>query len=283
MEILTGLIDRCIKTNNNTLPTLQSFRMSYNPADTIEGFSSPHALPLWRTGGISPLIRTNETTTSVFSSLKHLTVDNVTHDWSLLTLSGLHTLRILNIPSHNSPSYTDLHRLLLDNAETLTTLELSNISVSDLETVGGRFTLPNVQKMTIGFAHPRDLVWAAQTLDLPALDHLILEDQAAGTGEWMSEVNKRQTVEGYQELTRCFPLSRVRRLVLRYVVFYKLPQPVEHIHGESEQTFAVRFLSNFKEVKALEVSAPDFSLSEVLETFSYVLFPNLRSYYLERA
>ncbi|KAL0064481.1 hypothetical protein AAF712_008538 [Marasmius tenuissimus] len=144
MEILIGLIERCIEINNNTLPTLECFRMSYNPAGTIEGFSSPHALPLWRTGGISPLIRADETPTSVFSSLKHLTVDDVTHDWSLLTLSGFYTLRILNIPTHNSPSYTDLHRLLLDNAETLTTLELSNISVSDLKTVGGRFTLPNV-------------------------------------------------------------------------------------------------------------------------------------------
>ncbi|KAL0069361.1 hypothetical protein AAF712_003380, partial [Marasmius tenuissimus] len=194
----------------------------------------------------------------------------------------LHTLRILNIPSHNSSSYTDLHRLLLENAETLTTLELSNISASDLETVGGRFTLPNVQEMTVGFAHPRDLVWAAQTLDLPALEHLVLEDQAAGRGEWVSEVNKRQTIEGYQELTRCFPLARVRRLVLRCVVFYELPRPVEHIHGEPEQTFAIRFLSNFREVEDFEVLTPDLSLSEVLEASSYALFPSLRFHYIER-
>ncbi|KAJ8090999.1 hypothetical protein PM082_024923 [Marasmius tenuissimus] len=252
MEIIIGLIERCIEIHNNTLPTLECFRMSYNPAGTIEGFSSPHALPLWRTGGTSPLIRAHETPTSIFPSLKQLTVDNVTHDWSLLTLSGLHTLRILNIPSHNFPSYTDLHRLLLDNAETLTTLELSSISVSDLETLK------------------------------PALEHLVLEDQAEGRGEWISEVNKRQTIEGYHELTRCFPLARVRRLVLRCVVFYELPRLVEHIHGEPEQTFAVRFLSNFREVEDLEVLTPDLSLSEVLEAPSYALFPSLRFHYIER-
>ncbi|KAJ8096189.1 hypothetical protein PM082_000097 [Marasmius tenuissimus] len=46
MEILTSIIEGYIKRNQNTFPTLESFHMSYNPANTIEAFASQHALPL---------------------------------------------------------------------------------------------------------------------------------------------------------------------------------------------------------------------------------------------
>ncbi|KAJ8096209.1 hypothetical protein AAF712_015471 [Marasmius tenuissimus] len=167
MQTLTGFLEWYIRDKQNAI---ESFDMVYKPTNTIEAFATPHALPLWRTGGISPLIMIDDPGSTIpsetpFPSLEHVKIDNITHSWSLLTLSGLHTFRLLNIPSHNSPSYTEIQRLLLSNAETLTTLELSHISVSDIETIGGQFTLPNVKSLTIGFAHPNDLVWASQTLD----------------------------------------------------------------------------------------------------------------------
>ncbi|KAK1225073.1 hypothetical protein PQX77_011993 [Marasmius sp. AFHP31] len=226
MGNLTSLFERYIKHNqDSTFPTLESFRMVYNPANTIEAFAPPHALPLWRTGGMSPLIMVNDSENatpkiSPFPSLRNLTIDNITHEGSLLVLSGLQTFRLQNIPSDNlnSPSYTEIRHLLLSNAETLTTLELTNISTSDFETVGGRFTLSNVKSLTIGFAHPRDLVWASQTLELPALEELIVEDHTGGSDS--------EQMIAYQESMRCFPLDRIRRLVLRCVA---LSQTVEDI------------------------------------------------------
>ncbi|KAK1215750.1 hypothetical protein PQX77_021639 [Marasmius sp. AFHP31] len=272
MGNLTSLFERYIKHNQDfTFPTLESFRMVYNPANTIEAFAPPHALPLWRTGGMSPLIMVDDSESatplkSPFPSLKNLTIDNITHEWSLLALSGLHTFCLRNIPSDNSPSYTEIRRLLLSNAETLTMLELTNTSISDFETVGGRFTLPNVKALTIGFAHPRDLVWASQTLDLPVLEELIVEDYAGGS-------DSEQMITGYQESMRCFPLNRIRRLVLRCVA---LPQTVEDVVPlhELDRTF---FLTRFKNVKELEVSCPKFLISELSSLFS-----RLGEYYVER-
>ncbi|KAJ8075409.1 hypothetical protein PM082_019747 [Marasmius tenuissimus] len=277
MELLTSLVEGVIENSNNNLPGLKTFTLTYNPTNTIEAFSQPHALPLWRVGGISPLIPTDNQPQSsilIFPSLTHLTINNITHDWSLLHLSGLQTLRLMNIPHHNSPLCTDLHRILLANAETLTMLELSNISIADVEFVGGRITLPSVKTMTIGFAYPKDLVWAAQTLDSPALEELIVEDQTASVG-WVSETDKHQIMEGYQELMRCFPLDHVRRLTLRDVVFYEVrPDAVESKDGP----FAFEFVLRFRELEVLSLWSTDTSVLKVLKTSSDIVFPNLCLY-----
>ncbi|KAK1230646.1 hypothetical protein PQX77_006262 [Marasmius sp. AFHP31] len=262
MEILTGLVEGYVKHNQNTFPTLEFSHTSYNPTDTIEVFAPPHALPLWRTGGVSPLIMIDdiESTTpsrSPLPSLKNFTIDNITHEWSLLPLSGLHIFRLRNIPSDNSPPYTEIRRLLLSNAETLTTLELSNISISDVETVSGRFTLPHVKSLTIGFAHPRDLVWASQTLDLPALEELVVEDHTGGS-------ESEQMFTTYREMMRCFPLDRIRRLGLRCVMLLQTVEDLVPLH-ESDRSL---FLTRFKNVKDLEVLCPEFLISKLLSLFS---------------
>ncbi|KAJ8096190.1 hypothetical protein PM082_000098 [Marasmius tenuissimus] len=206
------------------------------------------------------MINDSESTTPLkepFPFLRDITIDNITHSWSLLTLSDLHTLRLLNIPSHNSPSYTEIRRLLLSNAETLKTLELSNISVSDIETIGGRFTLPSVKSLTIGFAHPNDLVWTSQTLDLPNLEGLVIGDHTGGS-------ESEQMIAGYRELMRCFPIDRIQRLVLRHGALPPAAEDAVPLHDSYRRLF----LTRFKNVRNLEISCPESLISELLSLFS---------------
>ncbi|KAK1219497.1 hypothetical protein PQX77_017787 [Marasmius sp. AFHP31] len=283
METLIRLVKRSIKDNGTSL-RLESFIMTYNPTHSIEAFFHPNVLPT------SPLIwseNPDEHITTPLPCLTNLVINNITHNWPLLTLSGLHTLRLINIPSNNSPSYADLHRILLENAETLTTLELSDISVNDNKAVAERFTVPNLKRMTIGFGHPKDLGWAAKILDLPALEELAIEDRIAGlrlgSGRpWVSEARKRQAREGYRELMKWFPLGRVRKLNLRRVVFYDSGSEGVVEEGKSVP-FAFEFLSEFREVRNLEVWHDDSSLAcaDIVKS-SDTLFPNLCSCYIGR-
>ncbi|KAL0061410.1 hypothetical protein AAF712_011754 [Marasmius tenuissimus] len=281
METLISLVKRS-NGDNNALPRLESFIMTYDPTHTIEAFFRPNVLPT------SPLIGSDapdQHITTPFPNLRRLVTNNITHTWTRLALSGLHTLNLTNIPSHNSPSHADLHRILLANAETLTTLELSDISTVDDKAAGERFTVPNVRRMTIGFGHPKDLVWAATMLNFPALEELVIENRVAGlrTGNerpWVSEAKKRQTMIGYRSLMRWFPLDRVQRLTLRRVVFYESSSeefPAEE--ASKDVLFAFKFLWEFKEVRDLEVwhDETSLALSNVVKSFSDNLFPKLRS------
>ncbi|KAJ8091914.1 hypothetical protein PM082_024148 [Marasmius tenuissimus] len=280
-ETLISLVKRSIE-DNNALSRLESLTMTYDPTHTVEAFFHPNVLPT------SPLIRSDDpddNETTPFPSLENLTIDNVAHTWRLLTLSGLHTLRLINIPSYNSPSYADLHRILLSNAETLSTLELSNITITNTKAIGESLTLPNVRRMTIGFGHPKDLVWAAQMLDLPALEELVIEDRVAGLKlenqrPWVSEAKKRQTMEGFRGLVRCFRLDCIQRLILKRVVFHEShSQGLLVDEAPEDVSFAFRFFSGFREVKDLEVwhDASSLALSNVAQSFSDTLFPKLRS------
>ncbi|KAL0062959.1 hypothetical protein AAF712_010180 [Marasmius tenuissimus] len=262
METLTGFIEWYIRDKQTAIPTLESLHVLYNPANTVEAFAPPNALPLWRNGGISPLIMMESPGSTIPSEplypfLKDITIDNITHSWSLLTLSGLQTFRLLNIPSHNSPSHTEIRRLLLSNSETLTELELSNVSVSDIETIGGQFTLPNVKVLTIGFAHPNDLVWASQMLDLPALEELVVEDHT-------ERLDSEQTIRGYGVLMRCFPVDRIRRLVLRRSVVPPTSDDVVLLRN----THTWLLLTRFRNLTDLEISYPESLISELLSLFS---------------
>ncbi|KAK1219498.1 hypothetical protein PQX77_017788 [Marasmius sp. AFHP31] len=283
METLISLVKRGFE-DNDTFPLLESFNMTYNPTDTIEAFFHPNTLPLWRGGEPSPLIRFNNGATP-FPSLRSVTINNVAHTWRFLNLTGLHTLRLINIQSYNSPSYVDFHRILLANAHTLTTFELSDISITDNNAVSERLTVPNVRRMTIGFGSPKDLVWAAQTLDLPALKELVIEDRVTGlklgNGQpWMSDSKKRQIMEGYRSLMRWVPLNCVQRLTLRRVVFYESnSEGVLVEEGSKDVSFTFKFLSEFREVRNLEVwhDHSSLALSNVVKSFSEALFPKLSS------
>ncbi|KAJ8075408.1 hypothetical protein PM082_019746 [Marasmius tenuissimus] len=280
---------------NSTLPKLESFSMTYNPANTIEGLTYSHATSPWGGGDCSPLIRSSESddrTITPLPFLRHVKINNVAHTWRLFSLSGLHTLRLVHIPSFNSPSYAELHRILLANTKTLNTLELSHTSISNIKPDGGRLTVPNVRRMIIGFVCPMDLVLAAQTLDLPALEELEIEvrvgdlkfrPRVSGLPLETDEI-KRQTMERYQAIMKYFSLAHVRRLVLRRVVFYESKGEEYQAETNEEVSFAIRFFSEFQELEDLEVWFDDNSieLSRVVESPSDTLFPNLRSCFVGR-
>ncbi|KAL0058057.1 hypothetical protein AAF712_015284 [Marasmius tenuissimus] len=265
-------LTRLVKLNiqrNSTLPKLESFSMTYNPANAIEGLTYSHATSPWGGGDCSPLIRSSESddrTITPLPPLRHVQINNVAHTWRLFSLSGLHTLCLIDIPFFNSPSCADLHRILLANAQTLTALELSHMSVSNIKLDGGRFTVPNVTRMTIGFVRLKELVWAARTLDLPALEELeievrvrVLKFRTSGLPSELEEII-RQTMEGYREIMKYFPLARVWRLVLRRVVFYESKGEEYQAETNEEVSFAVQFFSEFRRLEDLEVWFDDTSI-----------------------
>ncbi|KAJ8075388.1 hypothetical protein PM082_019726 [Marasmius tenuissimus] len=271
-------LTRLVKLNiqrNSTLPKLESFSMTYNPANTIEGLTYSHATSPWGGGDCSPPIRSSESddrTITPLPFLRHVKINNVAHTWRLFSLSA-------------SP-----HPLA--NTKTLNILELSHTSISNIKPDGGRLTVPNVRRMIIGFVRPMDLVLAAQTLDLPALEELEIEvrvgdlkfrPRVSGLPLETDEI-KRQTMERYQAIMKYFSLAHVRRLVLRRVVFYESKGEEYQAETNEEVSFAIRFFSEFRELEDLEVWFDDNSieLSRVVESPSDTLFPNLRSCFVGR-
>ncbi|KAL0572859.1 hypothetical protein V5O48_009108 [Marasmius crinis-equi] len=222
MELLAGAVEK------RPLPFLQSFHIAYQPSG-FEAFSEPHALPLWRPGGISPLlVEPPRQITSVLPSLKQVVIDNLTHEWGLFSLTSLTSLHFRNIPDHNSPTYGEFRAILEASRDTLTSLELSSLSLKDIQFVGGRFTLPNLTTLLVSFADPRDLMWIAQTLDPPSLKTLTVDDH---TVKNQCEERRRRTVESFREVMRCFPLENVETLVLKDVELYELEVEAEALES----------------------------------------------------
>ncbi|KAJ8090551.1 hypothetical protein PM082_018108 [Marasmius tenuissimus] len=89
-------LTRLVKLNiqrNSTLPKLESFSMTYNPANTIEGLAHSHAAPPWGGGDCSPLIRSSESgdrTITPLPFLRHVKINNVAHTWRLFSLWSTH-------------------------------------------------------------------------------------------------------------------------------------------------------------------------------------------------
>ncbi|KAK0496229.1 hypothetical protein EDD18DRAFT_199709 [Armillaria luteobubalina] len=120
----------------------------------------------------------------LYPLLKVVECCGVPYDWNLFSASNLQNLCLAYQPWDERPSMDTLRGILSNSMNTLESLVLT--SVVDIDSGSPppavRLVLPRVQNLTLGYRVPQEVQVLLQAFEFPAVNKLVIQSSAAGTG-----------------------------------------------------------------------------------------------------
>ncbi|KAF5387540.1 hypothetical protein D9757_006547 [Collybiopsis confluens] len=214
----------------------------------------------------------------LYTNLSILRLYGVFQDWNKLLPRNLVEIDLEHISGQYRPSSYELRALLLANQQTLKSLTLwAALPFDDDERE--KFTLPNLNQLSIGFFSPEAAVYFASCLNAPNLEYLEIYDMISEdpanflTGATLVEA-ETFLQELYAIMIDEWPLEKLRRLSLRSPYFRPDYLPAVDLAFMERQVdpplpVILEFLFRCTSLEHIELHAPDVTTLVSLVTPVY--------------
>ncbi|KAK1217825.1 hypothetical protein PQX77_019498 [Marasmius sp. AFHP31] len=225
----------------------------------------------------SALVRYSEAT---MPALERVFVQGIPMRYRAFFPSYLTTLSLFEVVRLSAKEFS---RILYTNRHSLRVLDLGH-DVVPVEAFERRITLPYLFKLSISVIDPRELVALAKSVEIPRLSQLSITDMfnrlrgfemLLGDGGYTDEEGKSVQdafLEMYNVIGAFWPLNKVKKLILKDVVFYEAEGNAISLLSESRGNrvdwqvkgrgvpIASRFFAQFTSLEKLVLESPDDSV-----------------------